>query len=204
MAADTPSAPRIGLVMPAFNEEAALPLVLAELPRGQLARLVVVDNGSTDRTAQVAAEAGAEVVNELRRGYGQACLTGIERLWVDGGPGRPALGDHDVVVFLDADHSDYPDDLLLTWRDRCCAGEADLVDRFAHPGRAPDMQRTPAPGLVRQPPGLRPDAAPVRRALHRPGSLPGDPLRVPRGSSKWAIATSAGRSRCSSRPTAAG
>lgn len=94
-------------MLPALNEEAALPLVLAELPPGVVTRIVVVDNGSTDRTAEVAREAGAEVVSEPRRGYGRACLTGIARL-LDGPEG---LGDDDVIVFLDADHSDYPEDI---------------------------------------------------------------------------------------------
>ena len=65
----------IAVVIPALDEERALPLVLAALPAG--VRVVVVDNGSTDGTARVAREAGAEVVAEPRRGYGRACLAGI-------------------------------------------------------------------------------------------------------------------------------
>jgi glycosyltransferase involved in cell wall biosynthesis len=98
---------RVGLLIPALDEEEALPLVLAELPRGLVDRLVVVDNGSADGTARVAREAGAEVVREPRRGYGRACLAGLAHLL--SGPQR--LEDHDVVAFLDADHSDYPEDL---------------------------------------------------------------------------------------------
>jgi glycosyltransferase involved in cell wall biosynthesis len=101
---------RVGLILPAFDEEEALPLVLAEIPRALVDALVVVDNGSRDRTAEVAREGGAIVVTEPRRGYGQACLAGLEYLL--GGAGlRPPLTDDDVVVFLDADHSDYPEDL---------------------------------------------------------------------------------------------
>lgn len=112
VAAGATRAPRVGLVMPAFDEEQALPLVLAEVPRAALARLVVVDNGSRDGTARVAAQGGAEVVAEPRRGYGQACLAGIERLLTRPAPdGEPALEDADVIVFLDADHSDYPAEL---------------------------------------------------------------------------------------------
>lgn len=101
---------RVGMVIPALDEEDALPLVLAEIPREHLARLVVVDNGSVDRTAHVAAEQGAEVVVESDRGYGAACLAGIARL-LEVGAAEAALGDDDVVVFLDADHSDFPGDL---------------------------------------------------------------------------------------------
>ncbi|MEX1023585.1 MAG: glycosyltransferase family 2 protein [Planctomycetota bacterium] len=112
----TQSARRVGLVLPALNEEAALALVLAELPAGAVDRVVVVDNGSTDRTAEVARAGGAEVVWEPRRGYGRACLSGIAHLLETG----DALSDADVIVFLDADHSDYPADLehLLAPLDR--------------------------------------------------------------------------------------
>ena len=102
---------RVGLVMPAWNEEQALPLVLAELPREGLTRIVVVDNGSTDRTPELAAAAGAEVVHEPRRGYGQACLAGLAALREPGPGGEPPWTADDLVVFLDADHSDHPTDL---------------------------------------------------------------------------------------------
>ncbi len=113
---------RVGLVLPAFNEEAALGLVLAEVPRAAVARIVVVDNGSTDRSAEVARAGGAEVVREDRRGYGRACLAGIERLLAT----APALTDTDIVAFLDADHSDYPEDLVRILAP-LHAGEVDLV-----------------------------------------------------------------------------
>ncbi len=107
---------RIALLMPALNEEQALAQVLDGLPRGLFARVLVVDNGSTDRTAEVARAHGAEVVPEPRRGYGQACLTGLAAL------GR----DPDIIVFMDADGSDLPADsekLLEPIR----RDEADLV-----------------------------------------------------------------------------
>ena len=74
--------PRVGLVIPALDEEQALPLVLEALPRAELARVLVVDNGSSDGTAEVARRGGAVVVHEPRRGYGSACLAGIA--WLEG------------------------------------------------------------------------------------------------------------------------
>jgi glycosyltransferase involved in cell wall biosynthesis len=114
----SPAAPslRVALLMPALNEQPALAQVLDEVPRGLYARILVVDNGSTDGTADVARAGGAEVVSEPRRGYGQACLTGLT-----------ALGnDADVIVFMDADGSDLPAEaerLLEPIR----RGQADLV-----------------------------------------------------------------------------
>src|SRR5262245_65068013 len=94
---------RVVLVIPALNEEASLPYVLRDLPA--VGRVIVVDNGLSDRTADVAAAAGAAVVQEPQRGYGAACLRGlaaIDELSMDG---RAAS---QVVVFLDADYSDDP------------------------------------------------------------------------------------------------
>ena len=89
--------------MPALNEEEALPAILSAMPR-DIDRIVVVDTGSTDRTAVVAGAHGAHVVREPRRGYGAACLAGIRHLaQLDTPP--------DVVVFLDADGSDAPGDI---------------------------------------------------------------------------------------------
>ena len=100
----------IYVVIPALDEEESLPLVLADLkalPR-DLAEVVVVDNGSHDRTAAIAREAGATVLFEARRGYGAACLRAVAALTET--TRRRGLDDA-VVVFLDADHSDYPEDL---------------------------------------------------------------------------------------------
>ncbi|MEE8138327.1 MAG: glycosyltransferase family 2 protein [Thermoanaerobaculia bacterium] len=93
----------VDVVIPAFNEEASLPLVLGEIPRPPVGRVVVTDNNSTDGTARVAAEAGAVVVLERRAGYGSACLRALDYLRENDPP--------DIVVFLDADYSDHPEEL---------------------------------------------------------------------------------------------
>jgi len=89
-------------VIPALNEERALPYVLREIPRPPVRRVVVADNGSTDATAQVAVDNGAELVHEPERGYGAACLRALAHL--DSDP-------PEIVVFLDGDYSDHPDEL---------------------------------------------------------------------------------------------
>jgi glycosyltransferase involved in cell wall biosynthesis len=106
--------PRIAVVIPAVDEEEAIGLVLAEIPP-VVSEVVVVDNGSRDRTAERAAAAGARVVREPRRGYGQACLAGIA-----------AASDAEVLVFLDGDHSDYPAQVAEVLAP-ILSGEADLV-----------------------------------------------------------------------------
>ena len=108
----------VDVVIPALNEEASLPLVLAGLPRPPVRRIVVADNGSTDGTARVAREGGAEVVATPRRGYGSACLAGLDHLRRTGPP--------DIVVFIDADYSDHPEELPALIAP-ILAGAADLV-----------------------------------------------------------------------------
>jgi glycosyltransferase involved in cell wall biosynthesis len=104
----------VAVVIPALNEEQAIGKVLRDIP-ATVQQVVVVDNGSRDRTAEVARGLGALVVVEPRRGYGQACLTGISHL------------DHpDIVVFLDGDYSDYPEELPALVAP-IAADEADLV-----------------------------------------------------------------------------
>lgn len=92
----------IDVLIPALNEEQSLGLVLDALPEGWVRRVVVVDNGSTDRTAEVARDNGAQVVREPQRGYGAACLAGLRHLSAD---------PPEIVCFLDADYSDHPEEL---------------------------------------------------------------------------------------------
>lgn len=111
--------PRVAVVIPALDEEEALPLVLAAIPPALHDVAIVGDNGSRDRTADVARAAGALVVREPRRGYGSACLAALDVVLGRTVPGDPRargvdalpLRDADVVVFLDADLSDHPEDL---------------------------------------------------------------------------------------------
>jgi len=98
---------RVAVLIPARNEEASLPLVLGAIPAGLVEEVVVVDNASSDRTADTALSRGATVLFEPRPGYGAACLRGIDYLRGV----RP-----DVVVFLDADFSDHPEELPLLLR----------------------------------------------------------------------------------------
>lgn len=96
-----PRPARTAVVIPALNEEEALPRVLGEVPRRLVSWVIVVDNGSSDRTADVARERGALVVREERRGYGRAVLKGLSEL-------PPEC---EVVAVMDGDHSDFPEQL---------------------------------------------------------------------------------------------
>jgi glycosyltransferase involved in cell wall biosynthesis len=91
---DLHAPPIIVAIIPALNEVAAISTVVRSLPRGCMRRVIVVDNGSTDGTAQAAAGAGADVIIQLQRGYGNACRAGADAAW-----------DADVLVFLDGDGS---------------------------------------------------------------------------------------------------
>ena len=92
---------KISVIIPALNEEEAIGKVIKDIPE-HVNEIIVVDNGSTDNTAKISREAGARVVFEKRKGYGYACLAGIS-----------AVKDPDIVVFLDGDYSDYPEDIDL-------------------------------------------------------------------------------------------
>ena len=111
---------RIAIVIPAYNEAAALPKVLGDLPRGLAQRIVVSDNGSSDGTPDVALACGAEVVRETRRGYGWACWAGVNAV----------LHDCDVIAMLDAGGKEDATELplllqpILRRPGRFCAGVA--------------------------------------------------------------------------------
>lgn len=93
----------IKVIIPAFNEEASIGKVIAEIP-DFVSEVIVVSNRSTDQTEQVARSAGATVLSEPRKGYGYACLKGME--YIDAQPEKP-----EIVVFLDGDYSDYPEEM---------------------------------------------------------------------------------------------
>lgn len=131
-----PSVPAgaVAAVIPARDEEASLPGVLEALAAQPVGRVVVVDNGSRDATARVAEKGGATVVSEPARGYGSACLAGLRHL--SAGPAPP-----EVVVFLDADHSDDPT-ALPRLVGPILRGDADLVLGVR---RAPGAGSAPVP-----------------------------------------------------------
>src|SRR5215216_3795581 len=105
---------RVSLIIPALNEADCLPSLLDEVPAGLIHQVIVVDNGSTDETAEVARVAGALVVDEPRQGYGFACAAGT------------AVAEGDVLVFMDGDGSFAPGELLDLLAPLVLA-EADLV-----------------------------------------------------------------------------
>jgi glycosyltransferase involved in cell wall biosynthesis len=93
----------IYVIIPALNEEKAISKVIKDIPT-VVDEVIVINNGSTDLTSEVAREAGATVLEESRAGYGYACLKGIAYL-------KDKQKDGDIIVFLDGDYSDYPGEL---------------------------------------------------------------------------------------------
>jgi glycosyltransferase involved in cell wall biosynthesis len=106
----------VAAVIPARNEEQAIGKVVAALPQDLIKRIIVVDNGSTDDTARIAREAGAQVVSVTRPGYGRACAAGV----------AAAASVADVILFLDGDYSDFPEEARAIL-DPILRGDADLV-----------------------------------------------------------------------------
>ncbi|MFD0932444.1 glycosyltransferase family 2 protein [Psychroflexus salinarum] len=94
---------KVRVIIPAYNEERSIAKVINEIP-SHISEVIVVDNKSTDQTAQNAKEAGATVLYEPNMGYGYACLTGLSYL-------KKSKDATDIVVFLDGDYSDYPNEM---------------------------------------------------------------------------------------------
>jgi len=95
----------VDVVIPAYNEQDSIGKVLTDIPRKVVREVVVVDNNSTDNTAEMAKKAGAVVLFEAQPGYGRACLKGISYL-------ARKSETPDILVFMDGDYSDYPEELV--------------------------------------------------------------------------------------------
>jgi glycosyltransferase involved in cell wall biosynthesis len=113
---DENAKPAVAVIIPAYNEEKSIAHVLGDIPRQWVRTIVVVDNGSSDRTAEYARLHGATVVPEPQRGYGAACLAGIASL----------TSNIEIIVFLDADYSDFPEELEKVVAP-IVQGQADMV-----------------------------------------------------------------------------
>jgi glycosyltransferase involved in cell wall biosynthesis len=105
----------VSVIIPTHNEAQAIERVLADLPADLTTEVIVVDSSSNDRTPEIAARMGARVIEEPRRGYGRACLTGLAM-----------ANSPDVVVFLDGDYSDRPSELPILLAP-IIGGRADIV-----------------------------------------------------------------------------
>jgi len=95
---------KVSVVIPVFNERDSLPLVVGDIPAAAVSEIVVVDNASTDGTNLVAQRLPVRLIREERRGYGSACLAGVAAIRSD---------PPDVLVFLDGDYSDHPEEMPL-------------------------------------------------------------------------------------------
>ena len=100
------SEPLIDVIIPAYNEEASIANVLADIPKDIVREILVCNNASQDRTAEVARANGATVLEQPRKGYGSACLKGIAYL-----KNKPKEEQPQIVVFLDGDYSDHPEEM---------------------------------------------------------------------------------------------
>ena len=123
------------LIIPALNEAKSISMLLHRIPREIFAQIIVVDNGSQDQTAAISSAAGAQVISEPRRGYGQACWTGIQHV-------------HDsvtAIAFMDGDCSDDPEDLVKMLQrfdqDQCDMVLGSRVMGNPEPGSLTSMQK---------------------------------------------------------------
>ncbi|MBR9998455.1 MAG: glycosyltransferase family 2 protein, partial [Cyclobacteriaceae bacterium] len=110
----------IRVIIPAYNEERSITKVIEEIPAELVKEIIVVDNGSEDHTAEIAQKAGAMVLTEPAKGYGNACLKGMSYIK------KTADDTTEIIVFLDGDHADYPEEMdsMITLIRK---GRADLV-----------------------------------------------------------------------------
>ena len=94
----------VDVVIPAYNEEESIGLVINDIPKSLVRNIIVCNNNSTDNTSNVAKDKGAVVVDAPISGYGSACLKGLE--FIKNQDIKP-----DIVVFLDGDYSDHPEEM---------------------------------------------------------------------------------------------
>ncbi|WP_299707601.1 glycosyltransferase family 2 protein [uncultured Pontibacter sp.] len=113
--------PRISVIIPAYNEEKSISHVISAIPAKLVQEVIVVNNNSSDNTAHVARSAGATVLDEPKPGYGNACLKGIAYAAAQSAALQP-----DIIVFLDGDYSDYPEEMPLLL-EPIVQGRADMV-----------------------------------------------------------------------------
>ena len=93
---------KVSVIIPVLNEEKAIAKVIDDIPQELVQEIIVVDNGCSDNTAEIARDHGAKVISEPRKGYGSACLAGLA-----------AVECADIIVFIDGDYSDDPTELSL-------------------------------------------------------------------------------------------
>lgn len=127
--------PIIDVIIPAYNEERSIGLVLDEIPKDWVRNVVVANNNSTDSTGEVAEQHGAKVVFQPEPGYGNACLKAME--FIAQQETKP-----DIIVFLDGDHSDYPEQLPEVVKP-ILDGEADMVIGSRALGKSESGSLTP-------------------------------------------------------------